>query len=364
MARKERIFTSRKRRVYRKQIPRGETIFGGCFVVFVIVSGGWFLSKKDDYNPEERDISIAALEESAVEDNLYRIPLEPWTDPADRSGGSTAPRYRLGLFPESILEGEWTPSSRLQTFNESNLFEKINGAAPQYFQFGFKALNFISIKKTDTELEMNIELYDMTSLPNAIGIFAAQRDDDQVLETLDKVHFFETSAGAIGVVNNFYFKLTGNQNSSQMTDKARSLIKALNEIRSGASAVPEIFGIFSDRLKIPFERIIYERQDVFQFDFAKDFWFARPDPKADFRYYVHEGASESEAQQLFDRLYEENLFDYTLVNEAQNGVVLKHNFLGTFLALTRNGAFIFGVENAPDEAALGRHLNSLTEALF
>ena len=117
-------------------------------------------------------------------------------------------------------------------------------------------------------------------------------------------------------------------------------------------------------MKVPFERIIYERQDVFQFDFARDFWFARPDARADLRCYVHEAASEGDARQLFDRLYEENLYDHTRMNEAPQGVVLKHNFLGTFLALNRNGSYIFGVDNAPDEKVLKQHLNSLAEALF
>ncbi|MFH1964800.1 MAG: DUF6599 family protein [Acidobacteriota bacterium] len=248
MVRKERIFTNRKRRVARKRIPGGETIFGGCFVVFLMVLCGWFLSQKDDFNPDDRDISIAVLEESVVEDNLYRTPLQPWIDPVDRSGGSTAPQYRLGVFPQSILEGGWIPASRLQTFNESNLFEKINGAAPQYFQFGFSTLNFISIKKPETDLEMSIELYDMASLPNALGIFATQRDDDQVLERFDNVHFFETPAGAMGIINNFYFKLTGNQNISQMTEKARSLINVLNDLRSGSAGVPKIFDVFSNKM--------------------------------------------------------------------------------------------------------------------
>lgn len=204
----------------------------------------------------------------------------------------------------------------------------------------------------------------MASLPNALGIFATQRDDDQVLERLDNVHFFETPAGAMGIISNFYFKLTGNQNISQMTEKARSLINVLNDLRSGSAGVPKIFDVFSNKMKVPFERIIYERQDVFQFDFAKDFWFARPEAGVDIRCYAHEAVSEGDAQQLFDRLYEENLFDHTLVNEAQQGVVLKHNFLGTFLALNRNGSYIFGVDNATDENVLNQHLNSLAEDLF
>ena len=364
MARKERIFTNRKRRIYRKRIPGGETIFGGCFVVFLLLSGGWFLSQKDNFNPEDRDISIAILEESAVEDNLYRTPLQPWIDPAAKSESSTAPQYRLGIFPQSLLDDGWIPSSRLQTFNESNLFEKINGAAPQYFQFGFSALNFISIKKPETELEINIELYDMASLPNALGIFATQRDDEQALEKFDNTYFFETPAGAMGIINNFYFKITGNQNTSQITDKARLLIAVFNNIRSESAKIPKIFDVFANKMKVPFERIIYQKQDVFQFDFASNFWFARPDADADLRFFVHEAASEDEAQQLFDQLYQENLFDHTLVNETRQGAVLKHNFLGTFLALNRNGIYIFGVDSAPDENVLKQQVNSLTEVLF
>ena len=362
MARKERIFTNKKRRVLRKHISKGEKIFGGCFVGFLVLAGVWFGLRGDDFDASERDVSMAVMEESRVEDTLYRTPLQRWADPAQ--GGSAAPTHQLGIFPASILEDGWIPSSRPQRFNESNLFEKINGAAPQYFQYGFSTLHFLSIGKEEAELEINIELYDMAEFSNALGIFAAQRDDDQDLEELNGAHFYRTAAGALGVYDRFYFKLTGNQNANPVREKALQLVGAIAELPSGSGQSSALYRVFAESLGIPFQRIVYEKNDVFQYDFAQDFWFARPDASHDSRYYVHNATSSDEAAALYDKLLENHLYDYTVVEEAANKVVLKHNFLNNYLSLARFENTIYGFEGAPDVNSIERALITLTDALF
>ena len=362
MARKERIFTNKKRRVYRKHISRGEEIFGGCFICFLVLAGVWFGLRGDDFDPGERDISMSIMEESRVEDTLYRSPLQRWADPSQ--AGSPTPAHQLGIFPASILEGGWVPSSRPQRFNESNLFEKINGAAPQYFQYGFNALHFLSIEESQAELEISIELYDMAQFPNALGIFAAQRDDDQDLEELDGAHFYRTAAGALGVFDRFYFKLTGNQNTEPVREKALQLVKVICEIPSYSDQSSTLFAVFSESLGIPFQRIVYEKSDVFQYDFAHDFWFARPDASLDSRYYVHSAGTSEEAGTLYDKLLENHLYDFTLVKQSADKVVLKHNFLNTYMALARYENWVYGVENVPDVSSVERALITLTNALF
>lgn len=362
MARKERIFTNKKRRVYRTHVSRAEQIFGGSFVGFLVLGGIWFGLRGDDFDPAERDISMEVMEESQVEDTLYRSPLQRWTDPAQT--GSTAPTYQLGIFPTSILEDGWVPSSRPQRFDESNLFEKINGAAPQYFQYGFSALHFLAIKKEQEELEINIELYDMAQFPNALGIFAAQRDDDRELEDLDGAHYYLTAAGALGVFDKYYFKLTGNQNSDPVRNKAQQLVDAISGLPAGSRQASAIYSVFSEGLGIPFERIVFEKNDVFQYDFAHDFWFARPEASSDSRYYVHRAGTNDEAQQLYDQLLENHLYDFTLVEQSSNKVVLKHNFLNNFMVLARYENWIYGIENVPAVGSVERALITLTDALF
>jgi len=337
-------------------------------VVLLIVLTGfglWFASKKDDYNPAERDISIEVMKNDAVVDTLYRTPLQRWRDPsADGTEKNGAPVYQLGPFPASILEGGWEPSTRLQRFDESNLFEKINGAAPQYFQYGFRELIYLSIRNPESEQEINIELYDMGSLPNAIGIFAAQRDDDQELTELGPAHYFPTPAGALGVIGSYYFKLTGNSNSAALQKKAVQIVRVLGDMDVNAPEIPQIYQVFSERLKIPFARITYEKSDVFQYDFAHDFWFARPESDSDLRYYVHEADSAENAQALFAELYKNHLYDYSSASENQGCAVLKHNYLGSFMALCRKLNVVFGVEGAPDPATVEKTLEHLEKALF
>lgn len=365
MARRERIFTNRRRRVYRKEIPRNEVVVGVSLLVLLGSFGLWVLSRQDAFDPSERDISMEVLRASEVTDRLYRTPLERWVDPSDARGDAPARAATpLGPFPSAILAGGWTPSSRLQQFDETNLFEKIDGAAPQYIQYGFQGLDFISIASPDADLEINIELYDMSQLPFAMGIFAAQRNEDQALETFERAHFFRTPAGALGVLGPYYFKLTGNQNSDAVRDKAFEIVQALSTMDIESRAQPKLYEVFVDRLNIPFERITFERQDAFQYDFAREFWFARAHSTGALRYYAHESRSAEEAQELFDALLENHLFDYALVRQTDREVVLKHNYLNTYLALARTANFIYGVEKAPDEAVLRESLESINRVLF
>jgi hypothetical protein len=204
----------------------------------------------------------------------------------------------------------------------------------------------------------------MDKIANAIGIFAAQRDDSQALEKIEDAYFFSTSVGAIGILNQYYFKITGSQKSSQAVKKSIDIIGALNEIESESSEASRVFQVFSKNLGIPFERITYERQDVFQFDFAKDFWFGRPPATSEYRYFAHQSSSEEDARVLYDRLVEENLFDNALVTQSDQAVVMKHNFLNTFLSLNLEKGYVFGIENAPSEEVLNRSLKLLREGLF
>ncbi len=359
MAKKERVFNQRKRRVFRTQIPTGEVVFGALFVLVVVGMGWWFLAKRNDFDPSERDISMELMEEGSVQDTLYRTPFERWTDPAQPASASAA--VDLGNFPTAILDGGWTASTRVQEFDESNLYEKIDGAAPQYFQFGFVKLHFVGLEHAD-DLELNIELYDMGEFKNALGIFTAQRDADRTLDERGDVHYYATTVGAIGIIGPYYFKLTGNEENAAITDKAAQIIESFSGLPGGDVPLPKAFTVFRDVLGIPFAGIWFEKNDVFQFQFAKDFWFGKPDIGGDLRYYVHEAESEEAARTLFDQLLENNLYDYDEVSHTDDSVILNHKFLKTRLAIKRSGTLVYGFDGAPADLDADKTLMTLQEA--
>ena len=360
LAVKERVFNNRKRKVFRKRIPAREMAWSLALLLVLGIAGFWFISQKNTFDPSERDISTSVLAASSVEDKLYQTPLQRWLDPAKAAAsGGNAAAPDLGLFPPAILDGGWAPSSRLQEFDPDTLFEKIDGAAEQYIQFGLQKLHYVALAKADSGQEMGIELYDMGQFQNALGIFSAQKDGAQKTEKSGPADFYRTEAGAVAIFGRYYLKLAGNANEISLQEKAVQLVGALSVLASGAEDTPKPYLMFSEGLGLTLDAIAYERTDVFQYSFAKDFWFGTPKDAPGTRFYIHEAASEVESDTLFNQLLENHRYDYAVIEEGEQDVVLKHNFLNTFLTLSRRGPFVFGVDNAADRETANRDQSAL-----
>jgi len=111
MAKADRIFTNRPRKIFRKHIPTTEMLFGIGFVIFTIAMGVWFAAKRDAYDPTERDISFELLAANTVQDTLYKAPLKRWQDPSAAPTAGGAPS--LGIFPDGILQDGWEAATRI-----------------------------------------------------------------------------------------------------------------------------------------------------------------------------------------------------------------------------------------------------------
>lgn len=364
--RKNKVFNDRNRKVFRKNISSGEMAFGFFFILFVMLMGAWFVVQKDNFDPGERDISIEVLNAQSVEDKLYRTPLLRWVDPAlARTPDSAAPD--LGIFPPSLVGGGWETSSRVEVFDGANVYEKINGQEDQYKQFGFQFLHFVAIANPEQELDLNVELYDMGSFVNALGVFAAQRSEDSRVEQFGNTYYYPTEAGVLGILDRYFFKLSGNESSPAIRAKAIEFVKAFapdttDTIESGVA--PRGLMLLTEGLGVPFRDIAYLRQDVFQYDFAKDFWFGKVTPESKARYFFHEDTSETAAAELFDMILEEQLYEYTLVERNGNRCVLKHEFMKTFMILNQRGPFVYGIDGAPDGDQAATSQEALERVLF
>ncbi|MBI1318788.1 MAG: hypothetical protein GC168_07540 [Candidatus Hydrogenedens sp.] len=359
---KDRIFTDRERKLFRKRIPSTESIFGAGFLAFVIGMGSWFFAQKNNFDPSERDISNELMVADSVEDKLFRMPLERWTEPGQ--GGVVSAAADTGYFPEAILEHGWQPSTRPQEFVADNLYEKINGAAPQYIDFGFQKLYYIGLVQPATNAEISIEMYDMGEFQNALGIFAAQRDASRDVINRGHAYFYETSLGAIGIAGTYYFKIAGAEPGPEIEKKTQYLIDALCGLKQAQIGTPTAFQAFAGTMGIPFQNIQYQRTDVFQYDFAKDFWFAAPADGDGMRYYVHETPDESAAGDLYNKLLENHLMDYEQTAEREGGVVLKHKYLDEYLVLEKRGSMIYGLDGAPSIDSVDGSLSKLETVIF
>ena len=358
----ERVFNPFKIKLLRKRIPTVEVAFGAGFIVILALTVLWVLAQRDNYDPSERDISFAVLEEDSVEDTLYRTPLKRWREPG--SAGPDSPALDLGIFPRRALSGGWGLDGRVETYDIENLYEKINGAADQYISFGFRALHYMTLGKDGHFVA--VELYDMAEFPNALGIFVAQRDPDQrIKETggTGNASFYPTGAGAIGVIGNYYFKISGDVSGPPVTTKALELVERFTELPAAGGGVALPYSILSAGLGLEIGQIAYERDNVFQYDFLSDFWFGRVSGNPEARYFIHESDDGDRARALFERLEEEQRNEYELVENEGSRVVMKHEYLGTFFAMDRNGRLVFGVEGAESREDARKSLTRLRGAL-
>ncbi len=168
----DQVFNPLGRKLMRREFPFSELAFGTGFLVFLLMLAIWIRLQKESYNAGDRDLGYEALLSGSREDRLYRMPLRRWVEPgSERWGGAP---LELGPFPVALLDDGWAVDGRLEEYDPSNLYEKINGAAEQFLKFGFQRLYYVTLWKGEHLLAL--ELYDQGSFQNALGLFAEQYD--------------------------------------------------------------------------------------------------------------------------------------------------------------------------------------------
>ena len=360
---KDKVFNDRPRKIFRKIIPNGEVVFGVFFIGFVLLMGIWFALRRDDFDPGERDVAIEVLIAQSVEDHLYEPPLLRWVDPAlVRTGGPVM--QDLGPFPASIVGNGWETDGRLQEFDSTNLYEKINGQETQYKAYGFQYMHFLSISNPSEGLDVSIELYDMGTFQNALGIFAAQRSEGSQVESRENVFYYLTEVGVLGIVDQYYFKMTGNESHAVLREHALRFITDIPALSTGAGETPVSFMVLSQGMQLDFQDILYVKEDVFQYDFAKDFWFGNAGTDSPVKYFIHESEDPESAKTLFDQILEEHLYEFSLVEREDTDVFLKHEFLKSFATLNHSGKWVYGLEGAPTEELARHTLSAFQEILL
>ncbi len=371
MARKT-LFDWRKRRLLRKQISFAEQLS----VIAIAVSLGalvwWVGAQRDAYDPTERDLPVELLSADGPKIRLYHQPLKPWVEPGQAS--NQAPTLSLGPFPPSLIDANWALAGRIRSFDSSNLYEKINGEAEKFIKQGFRRLHYVVLRGTDGS-EMALELYDQSDIGGSIGIFAAHKPANADIVERVGVTFFTTSVGLIGRTGQFFFRAAADRSTNLVKEKSRALVETLSQLTAAAAAAPQPvqtaapapapagpaeMQLLMKALQLKESAMTFEAANVFQFDFAENFWFGQLEGES--RAFIHVADNSEAADALFTRLLDELAYEHDHVRNTEDGVVLKHKFLGTFFMLSRNGHYLLGAENLTEENQGSGAITRLTKA--
>jgi len=360
MPRTDRLFNRQARKVLRRKIGLAETVFGASFLIVIVLSTWWVLAQKDNFDPADRDISYETLEKDSTGEVLYEAPLKLWVEPG-RAGTPAAAAPDTGIFPAAIVGEGWSLKGRVQDFDPSNVYEKINGAAEQYIAFGFRALHWATL--TDGTRSIAIELYDQGTFANVLGIFAAQGGNQRDVKTKGDMFYYRTSVGVIGGYGPYYFKIAGDEANETVVAQAARLLETMDDLPAQEKSAPLAYHVMTQGLGLALGDVSYERENVFQYDFLSDFWFGKAKGQADARYFLNEQADEAKAAQVYERFRDEQAHDHAVLDQGEDRVVMRHNFLKTIFALQRDGAILLGVDGAATREAAEGSLKRLREAV-
>ena len=108
---------------------------------------------------------------------------------------------------------------------------------------------------------------------------------------------------------------------------------------------------------------INQEDNVFQYDFAHDFWFGNAGFDDDARLFVHIADDSASADDLVTALLEEHSYEYDEVESDADYRLFRHRYLGTFFVIAQQGRYVFGAEKLADTGAVTTLLARIAESL-
>lgn len=166
---------------------RVESVISIFLLAVLFLIGAVIFVKQSDYDTGRFGISAAAL---------------PEPEAASKLG--------------EIVPGGFEALSKTEVYNSETLYEKIDGKAPLYLESGFRKLStqrFVNIN--NTELWMELYVYDMGEIKNAFSVYSVQRRAEA--EKVASMQFaYKTSNALYFVLGRYYTEIVGSAESAEL----------------------------------------------------------------------------------------------------------------------------------------------------
>jgi hypothetical protein len=262
--------------------------------------------------------------------------------PAGKEGlnAESAPSLN-SLLPQ--LEN-WKKTEQPSNYFPENLFEYINGAAEIYLAYDFKELAVGQYGQEGSEVNVSVEIYEMSNETNAFGIYSAERFTDSTFIPVGVQGYVEE--GMLNfLVGKFYVKLLCFEGGERSEEYLSLFAQTIADKSKGKTNFPELLQSFPQKgLIANSERFI--QKNVMGYSFLHDGYMAsyRIDGMA-FDGFIIQGQSEEEAQSMMDKYL--NAKEELPIQKIADGIWIKDRYYhNIFLARVDN--FLCGVMKIRD----------------
>lgn len=364
----ERVFNTFRRKPYRPFYSLRE--FQTGLLIFVVLGTitGWVVWRGAHTDPDLFVTRDNLLTAKGGDVPVYKRPLEQWVEPggAARTDASseTSP---VEPFPAAVLSGGWKAAGRVQSFDETNVYKKIDGRETFYKSYGFKKLDFLSLESTNNKnLTLDIELFDLGSVENALGALTAEISDPKTPVALGSsgLSYF-TSNGAFVSQGRYYIRMVGSEAQDGILEKARSLKEAFTSHFPGEK-LPWTYALFVGQLGTAPGQIRYQSEDAFSFSFAKEVYSATIPGSAQTELFITKQSTSQDAEKLAKQ-FAEGFASYDKSVDAPAGNagtrLFQNEMINTYDGVGRYENFVLGIRFAGSTEEAVRWMEKLKSAL-
>lgn len=356
----EPIFNTFRRQPLRPFYSLRETQIGLVILALLAVIAAWVTWRGAHPEPGlfATDEQLLSAKGNALV--IYKRPLQLWAE-----SGVPAAAMRLDPFPAAVVPAGWQISQPPQMFDAATVYNKIDGRETFYKAYGFEKLHFLGLASSaDPALTIDIELFDLGNIANALGALIAEvsRPDTTAIHLSGQTLWYTTRNSGFLVRGRFYARLIGSDDHEAIREKVAGLRDALAAALPG-EPLPWAYELFVGQLKLNLAKIQYYAENAFSFGFANEFYVAAV-PDGDTELLLSRRADAAAAVQLAAQLGAGFAgFGQRLPDAPAGTVLVRNGYTGMVDGVRAHDRYVIGVRFAKSAEAARQWLDKLAGLL-
>jgi hypothetical protein len=359
----DRLFVRDGWRHYRRRYSLTEVRWGWACLGAMVLIAGWVAWR--GRHPVDPNLFSdgAALLEGAKAATKVPVATGPAAPAASAPAAPVAATAGRGPLPAGLAGADWN-EDKVLTYDEDNLYEKIDGRADYFRAFHFKRLySLLLTSRKDSAVTVDVEMYDVSTAANALGAYSGERPPDAKVQVTEAgLHHFDRNALYLAR-GPYYIRVIGSDETPVVAEKLNQVAdKMLADV--GGEPLPWAYGLFIGQLGFGADKITYSAKNAFSLAFADDVWAVRPEGKqTDLELFTSARADVAGARQIVKQLHGAFLELGKPAGKAAGAALVKDQFLGLYSGAVAEGHFLIGVRGAASAAVAGAEIERLRKAI-
>ncbi|HUH01944.1 MAG TPA: DUF6599 family protein [Kofleriaceae bacterium] len=285
-------------------------------------------------------------------------PREDLTGAVPIGGTVQAARPAGDRGPLPMLAGQGWREGEVSQFSANDLYVKINGRADFFLSKGFQSLTFVGLEN-DAGQSIDLELYDMGSLANAVGAFTAERPEGADLVEAGAAQHYGSRNAVFLASGRYYARVIGSDESAPVKAQLEVVRTALAS-GLGAGERPWAYLLLVDALGKPANDVSYVKERAFSIEAAREVWVAR---EGDVELFVVATADAGAAATAVTTFIDGFASYGERIDSPAGPAWVKDEFIGTLATARAVDTFVIGIRGAPEREPAEAELTRLEAAV-